>query len=54
MWKYDFETSFVGDWFIARTGYTGEDGFEIVLPAEAAVELWAQPPRQGIIYLYAE
>jgi len=22
------------DWFIARTGYTGEDGYEIVLPAE--------------------
>ncbi|EIK94497.1 glycine cleavage system aminomethyltransferase T [Pseudomonas sp. M47T1] len=22
-----------GDWFIARTGYTGEDGLEIVLPA---------------------
>ena len=23
----------IGDWFIARTGYTGEDGFEIMLPA---------------------
>src|SRR3989338_4262148 len=23
-----------GDWFIARTGYTGEDGLEIILPAE--------------------
>jgi aminomethyltransferase len=22
-----------GDWFIARTGYTGEDGLEIMLPA---------------------
>ncbi|MDN7140610.1 glycine cleavage system aminomethyltransferase GcvT [Pseudomonas sp. JQ170] len=22
-----------GDWFIARTGYTGEDGLEIILPA---------------------
>ena len=21
-----------GDWFVARTGYTGEDGFEIMLP----------------------
>src|ERR1700684_2538963 len=27
----------VGDWFIARTGYTGEDGFEIMLPGEKAV-----------------
>jgi aminomethyltransferase len=25
-----------GDWFIARTGYTGEDGLEIVLPADQA------------------
>lgn len=25
-----------GDWFIARTGYTGEDGLEIVLPAVEA------------------
>ncbi len=27
-------------WFIARTGYTGEDGFEIILPAQAAVKFW--------------
>ncbi len=26
--------------FIARTGYTGEDGFEIVVPESQAVELW--------------
>jgi aminomethyltransferase len=26
--------------FIARTGYTGEDGFEIVVPQERAVALW--------------
>src|SRR5690606_23213702 len=26
--------------FIARTGYTGEDGFEIVLPEDRAVALW--------------
>ncbi|MCG4452615.1 glycine cleavage system aminomethyltransferase GcvT [Pseudomonas sp. MMS21-TM103] len=26
-----------GDWFIARTGYTGEDGLEIMLPADQAV-----------------
>lgn len=28
------------DAVIARTGYTGEDGFEIYLPAEAAPALW--------------
>lgn len=26
--------------FVARTGYTGEDGFEIMLPAGRAVSLW--------------
>ncbi|MCU1731257.1 MULTISPECIES: glycine cleavage system aminomethyltransferase GcvT [unclassified Pseudomonas] len=28
-----FEGQFEGDWFVARTGYTGEDGLEIILPA---------------------
>ena len=27
-------------WWIARTGYTGEDGFEIALPNEAAAAAW--------------
>jgi aminomethyltransferase len=30
----------LGDWFVARTGYTGEDGFEVMVPAEGATELW--------------
>ena len=25
---------------VSRTGYTGEDGFEVILPAESAGELW--------------
>lgn len=29
-----------GDWFIGRTGYTGEDGWEIVLPAADAASFW--------------
>lgn len=29
-----------GDWLIARTGYTGEDGFEITLPSGDAPALW--------------
>lgn len=28
------------DWFIGRTGYTGEDGFELMLPHELAISLW--------------
>ena len=27
-------------WLVGRTGYTGEDGFEIILPAAAVSELW--------------
>ena len=29
-----------GDWFIGRTGYTGEDGLEIMLPAEQSADFW--------------
>jgi aminomethyltransferase len=29
-----------GTWLIARTGYTGEDGFEITLPADYAATAW--------------
>ena len=29
-----------GDWYVARTGYTGEDGFEVMLPAGEAEGLW--------------
>ena len=35
-------------WFISRTGYTGEDGFEIMLPAEGAIGLWSALCAQGI------
>lgn len=28
------------EWFVARTGYTGEDGYEIILPASDAPNLW--------------
>ncbi|MDZ4730236.1 MAG: glycine cleavage system aminomethyltransferase GcvT [Xanthomonadales bacterium] len=37
-----------GEWFVARTGYTGEDGFEITLPADAATELWQQLQDAGV------
>lgn len=30
----------IGETMIARTGYTGEDGFEMFAPAEKAAELW--------------
>lgn len=36
------------DWFVARTGYTGEDGFEITLPADQANELWQTLLASGV------
>jgi aminomethyltransferase len=35
-------------WFVARTGYTGEDGFEVMLPAVEAAETWNALRAQGI------
>lgn len=37
-----FSAQSVGDWFVARTGYTGEDGVEVTLPAAQAMEFWKQ------------
>ncbi|MEX5361993.1 glycine cleavage system aminomethyltransferase GcvT [Pseudomonas guariconensis] len=33
---HPFEGVAEGDWFIARTGYTGEDGLEIIFPGQQA------------------
>jgi len=35
--------------FIARTGYTGEDGFEILVDPEVGVELWRSLYDAGVI-----
>jgi aminomethyltransferase len=37
-----------GELMIARTGYTGEDGFEIVLPAAEAERLWTRLREAGV------
>ena len=37
-----------GSMFIARTGYTGEDGFEVILPANDAPALWAALAENGV------
>ena len=34
--------------FIARTGYTGEDGFEIIVPEKDAVSLWNRLKDAGV------
>ncbi len=36
-------------WFVARTGYTGEDGFEIMLPATDVVRVWQELNQRGVV-----
>ncbi len=38
----------VGDYFVATTGYTGETGFEIALPAADAAALWDKLAAAGV------
>lgn len=37
-----------GDWFVGRTGYTGEDGFEIMLPSSEAGDMWDKLAAAGV------
>ena len=34
--------------FLARTGYTGEDGFEIVMPSDVAIAFWDRLAEAGV------
>jgi len=43
-----FFSAQAGDLFIATTGYTGEAGYEIALPAEQAADLWQQLLDAGV------
>ena len=36
------------DWFVARTGYTGEDGVEVILPGDSAEEFYKLMLEHGI------
>ncbi|OOS04220.1 aminomethyltransferase [Moraxella cuniculi DSM 21768] len=39
----------IGDgWFVARTGYTGEDGVEVILPAEKSGEFFQALAKAGV------
>jgi aminomethyltransferase len=38
----------IGAWCVARTGYTGEDGFEIMLPAGEVAGLWRALNARGV------
>lgn len=47
--KY-FEFMELDGWIIARTGYTGEDGFEVFLPKDSAVKFWQDLLKKGQKY----
>lgn len=38
-----------GDWFVAATGYTGENGFELAMPAADASDFWTDLLAAGVI-----
>jgi len=40
----------VPDCIVARTGYTGEDGYEIFLPKAGAAQLWSAVMEAGVPY----
>ena len=44
-----FTGAHIDGWFISRTGYTGEDGFEIMLPAADAVPTWRELNARGVL-----
>ncbi|MDF2939564.1 MAG: gcvT [Gammaproteobacteria bacterium] len=37
-----------GEWMVARTGYTGEDGFEMMLPNSEILALWKRLLEEGV------
>ncbi|AOW53145.1 TPA: glycine cleavage system aminomethyltransferase GcvT [Legionella pneumophila subsp. pneumophila] len=43
-----FECVDVDHWFFARTGYTGEDGLEIIVPNEFVTQLWNDLLNAGV------
>jgi aminomethyltransferase len=43
-----FAASF-DDWFVSRTGYTGEDGFEVAMPSEEAAAFWNALRSAGVV-----
>ncbi|TXH04963.1 MAG: glycine cleavage system aminomethyltransferase GcvT [Nevskiaceae bacterium] len=43
-----FQAVAQGDLFVGRTGYTGEDGFELMLPHAELVTLWQQLLADGV------
>lgn len=43
-----FNAAWFGTFLVARTGYTGEDGFELMLPAAEAPDIWNALAAAGV------
>lgn len=43
-----FMATEAGDYFVGRTGYTGEDGFEVLMPVNEADSCWQQLLDAGV------
>ena len=43
-----FSAAHEGEWFVGRTGYTGEDGFEVILPEVDTPGLWRALAAAGV------
>ena len=43
-----FESAEAGEFFVGRTGYTGEDGYEIMMPAGDAASCWQRLIEAGV------
>jgi aminomethyltransferase len=43
-----FQACLQGEWFFSRTGYTGEDGLEIIMPNGEAVAFWQALQKAGV------
>lgn len=43
-----FESVEIGNWFFARTGYTGEDGLEIIVPTADIADIWSALSAVGV------
>ncbi|TAJ80703.1 MAG: glycine cleavage system protein T [Gallionellaceae bacterium] len=44
----NFQAADCGEYFVARTGYTGEDGFEVMLPKEKVEAFWYDLNKTGV------
>ena len=44
-----FFSTQVGNYMVARTGYTGEDGFEVILPAKNVCGFWEVLLKHGVV-----